>query len=382
MIDKRVRDDFIGLDKMIFFNNASWAPMLKPVKQRIEQYLQEICNLNQPDEQSMVYLDQARVEAAAMIGADVSEIGFAFNTSCGINLGAAGLSFQPGDEIIFADNEFPTAVYPFKALEADGVVLKYSPSVDDNFSLEAAAKLVTPNTRVLAISFVQYFNGFRNDLKAIGEFCREHDVYFIVDGMQGVGACPIDVNECHVDLLACGAQKWLMAPLGCGFVFVSDHAKRALKSQTTGWLGVDWQMKFTDLRHYDREPFTDARRFNLGTYPYLQLWAFEEALRYLNNLGVDNIFRHNLELLDHLIEFLQPDDFYRIRSSLDPKHRSQIISIGSPAGDRLRQYLSEQGIFTVYREGGVRVAVNFYNTLAEIEVLIDELKRFKAHWTG
>jgi selenocysteine lyase/cysteine desulfurase len=380
MIDKRVRDDFIGLDKMIFFNNASWAPMLKAVKQRIEEYLQEICNLNQPDEQSMAYLDQARAEAAKMVGAEVAEIGFAFNTSCGINLAAAGLSFQPGDEIILPDNEFPTAVYPFKFLEEEGVALKYSPSVNDNFSLDEARKLITPRTRLLAISFVQYFNGFRNDLKAIGELCKEHDIYFVVDGMQGLGVCPLNVHECHIDLMACGGQKWLLAPLGSGFFFLSNRAKRPLKSRSTGWLGVDWQMKFTDLRHFDREPFADARRFNLGTYPYLQLWALEEALRYLNNLGVDNIFAHNLSLIDRLLAHVQHDDFYQVRSSLEPKHRSQILSLGSPAGDQLRQYLSEQGIFTVYREGGVRVAVNFYNTAEEIDVLIDRLQQFKAGW--
>jgi cysteine desulfurase / selenocysteine lyase len=378
MIDKRVRDDFIGLDKKIFFNNASYAPMLKPVKEKIDQYWNEIYNLRQPDEESMAYLQQVREESAKLIGADVDEIGFAFNTSHGIHLAALGLGLEPGDEVILADNDFPSVPYPFKAFESEGVVLKYAPSVNDNFSLDEARKLVTPRTKVLAVSFVQYFNGFRNDLRAIGEFCKERDIFFVVDAMQGLGNTPLNAYECHIDLLACGAQKWLLSPLGCGFFFISKQAKRQLKPLTTGWLGVDWHMKYSDLRHFDREPYDDARRFNMGTYPYMQIWAMAAALKYINNLGVADIFAHNLALIDRLLEYLQGNDYYYLKSSLEPKHRSSIISIGSPAGDQLWKYLLKENFYLVFREHGVRVAVNFYNTTDEIDVLIDRLHRFKA----
>jgi cysteine desulfurase / selenocysteine lyase len=378
MIDKSVREDFIGLDKKIFFNNASWAPMLRPVKKSIEAYWEHIYNLYQPDDESMDYLQQIREQAAFMIGADVSEIGYAFNTSHGISLAATGLGLQAGDEVLLADNDFPSVPYAFKGLERNGVFLKYVPAVNGNFSIDEARKLVTPRTRILAISFVQYFNGFRNDLKAIGRFCKEYDIYFVVDAIQGLGHCPLNVHECHIDLLACGAQKWLLSPLGSGFYFVSNSAKKSIESPATGWLGVDWQMKFTDLRYFDKQPFEDARRFNLGTYPYAQLWGMAAALRYINKLGVDNIFEHNQTLIDRLLEFVQNDDYYSVRSSLEPKHRSSIISIGSPVGDNLLKYLLEENFHLVYREGGVRVSINFYNTLAEVDVLIDKLRRFKA----
>jgi cysteine desulfurase/selenocysteine lyase len=378
MIDRRVREDFIGLDKKIFFNNASWAPMLRPVKERIEAYWEHIYNLYQPDDESMAYLQQIREQAALMIGADVSEIGYAFNTSHGISLAATGLGLLAGDEVILADNDFPTVPYAFKGLERDGVLLKYASSVGGNFSIDEARKLVTPRTRILAISYVQYFNGFRNDMQTIGRFCQEHDIFFVVDATQGLGHCPLNVHECHIDLLACGAQKWLLSPLGSGFFFLSNKAKKSIKSPSTGWLGVDWQLKFTDLHHFDKQPFEDARRFNLGTYPYAQLWGMAAALTYINNIGVDNIFKHNQTLIDRLLEFIKGDDFYSVRSSLEPKHRSSIISIASPAGDNLLKYLLEENFHLVYREGGVRVSINFYNTLAEVDVLIDKLRCFKA----
>jgi selenocysteine lyase/cysteine desulfurase len=266
--------------------------------------------------------------------------------------------------------------YPFKVLQEQGVKIRLAATADNNFSLEEVEKLVTPKTKILAVSFVQYFNGFRNDVKKIGEFCEDRGIFFVVDGIQGVGACPIDVHDCHIDILGCGAQKWLMAIPGSGFFFLSKRAKLPVRSWLTGWFGVDWGMDFTDLRHFDREPYSDSRRYNLGTYPFLHLWALEAATKYLVNLGVKNIYQHNIELIDRLVSYVQNSDFYRLRSSLEPDHRSGIVSIASPAGVDLAKYLVKEGIYLVYREGGIRIAVNFYNTLDEIDFLIQKLGAF------
>ncbi|MGB5107266.1 MAG: aminotransferase class V-fold PLP-dependent enzyme [Candidatus Zixiibacteriota bacterium] len=377
MIDPKVRDDFYGIDQRVFFNNATYAPVLKVVKQSIDDYIAGVMNLNVGDVEAKNHLAAIRQNAASLIGAEPDEIEFAINTSWGINLAVLGLDWQPGDEVLMPDNEFASVPYPFRVLENQGVVVKYIPTVDRNFSFEEMSKLVTPRTRVLAISFVQYFNGFRNDIKMLGEFCQQRGIYFLVDAIQGLGVCPLNVKECHIDLLACGAQKWLLSPLGSGFFYVSRQAKRTLKSFTTGWMGVDWQLDYTDLTHFDRDSFEDARRFNLGTYPYIQLWGMAAALKYINDIGVENIFKHNLALIDRLIEYIRRDDFYRVNGSLDPAHRSQIMNISSPANERLHKYLLHSGFVLVYREGGVRVAVNFYNTTEEIDRLIATLKQFK-----
>ncbi|MCC6961675.1 MAG: aminotransferase class V-fold PLP-dependent enzyme [candidate division Zixibacteria bacterium] len=378
MIDPGVRNDFYGLDQKVFFNNAAHAPLLKCVKESIDEHFSGLMSLNIGDHEAKEHLDTIRVNAARLINADPSEIEFAMNTSWGINLAALGLNWQAGDEILIPDNEFPSLPYPFQALQQRGAVIKYIPTPDGFPPFAEITRLASPRTKLLAISFVQYYNGFRNDLKALGEFCRERGIFFLVDAIQGLGACPLDVKDCRIDLLATGAQKWLLSPLGAGFFYVSKHAKRPLRSQTTGWMGVDWKLKYTDLRHFDREPFEDARRFNLGTYPYLQVWGMSAALKYILSLGVANIFAHNLALVDRLLEFVRNDDYYRINSPLTPQHRSQIVSISSPQGQQLQKYLLEEGFLLVYREGGVRVAVNFYNTIDEIDRLIAALQRFKS----
>ncbi len=378
MIDSAIRNDFIGLDRRVFFNNASYAPLLKCVKTAIDDYLAKISNLDVGDAEAKVHLDSIRSDAARLIGATPDEIAFSTNTSWGLNLAVLGLDWQPGDEILIPDNEFPSVPYPFRVLEEQGVVIKYIPTPNGCFSFDEMVKLVTPRTRVLAISFVQYYNGYRNDLEQLGEFCRQRDIFFIVDAMQGLGACPLDVKKCQIDLLAAGGQKWLLSPLGSGFFYVSKTAKRPLRSFSTGWLGVDWKLVYTDLRHFGREPFDDARRYNLGTYPYIQLWGMAAALKYIVGVGVEKIFAHNSALIDRLFKFISSDDYYRVNGSTEQRHRSQIVSIGSPANERLQKHLLQSGFLLVYREGGVRIAVNFYNTVEEIDRLIAELKTFKA----
>src|SRR5690625_5681985 len=93
---------------------------------------------------------------------------------------------------------------------------------------------ITPQTRMLSISAVQYLNGFKADLKTIGEICGARDIYFIVDGIQAVGAVPIHVIEYGIDALSSGGHKWLMFPAGTGIRYLSDTLAERLHPYTTG----------------------------------------------------------------------------------------------------------------------------------------------------
>ncbi|MFH2055740.1 MAG: aminotransferase class V-fold PLP-dependent enzyme [bacterium] len=366
LIDSSVRDDFFGLQEKVFFNNAANAPLLKSVRAAIETYLQEIVDLRDGFAQGSQRLEELRRNCGKLINADPAQIGFTTNTSTGLNLAVSGLDWQEGDEVIIADNEFPAVVYPFRELERRGVKIIMAPTDNDDFSESEVAKLVTDHTRLLAVSFVQYFNGYRNDLPALGKLCRERDIFFAVDGIQGVGASPLDVEKCQIDLLACGGQKWLLSLPGCGFCYLSKRAMSMLEPVHTGWMGIDWSGNFTNLRDFTRQPLADARRYSLGTYPFLHLWALEAGTRYLSQRGVEKIFAHNLALLDPLLEYLAGSDFYVLRSPTAAEHRSSFISVGSPSGIDLQNHLLSKGFVTAFREGGVRISVNFYNTEAEI----------------
>lgn len=285
---------------------------------------------------------------------------------------AWGLDLKPKDKILLSDVEFPANVYPWTNLRQKGVTIKFIPSRNRFFDMDNLIKAIDQKTKILSISFVQFFNGFKNDLKTIGKICEEKDIFFVVDGIQGVGAVDLDVKECKIDLLSCGGQKWLLSSLGTGFFYLSSQAKRKINTTFFSWLAVDWKLKFTDLLRYDLKPFPSVRKFEMGTYPYSLIWTMHSSLKLLSEIGVKNIERHNLKLLDLLIEHLRKKD-YQIQSSLETEHRSSILSFSGKNTKSLYERLIKNKIMVSYREGSIRVSPHFYNTEEEMQRLIEQL---------
>ncbi|KPL01168.1 MAG: hypothetical protein AMJ91_01015 [candidate division Zixibacteria bacterium SM23_73_3] len=368
------RKEFPFTDKVIFFNHASFGPLPQRSWNATEEYykclkLEKIKNM---DKVAFGKLDEIRVLIADMIKAQPEEIAFAANTSYGLNVAAWGLDLKPGDKILLSDVEFPGNTYPWTNLKQKGVIIEFVPSRNRCFDIDNFVRAIDTKTKVLAISFVQFFNGFKNDLKTIGKICEEKDIFFVVDGIQGVGCLDLDVKECKIDLLANGGQKWLLSSPGTGFIYLSSDAKRKINPSFFGWMGVDWELNFSDLFKFDLSPFPSVRKFEIGTYPYSLIWTMRSSLKLLWEVGIKNIERHNLALLDLLIEHLKEKN-YQITSSLDANHRSSILSFSGKNAKNLYQQLRKNNIIASLREGSIRVAPHFYNTPDEMERLIELL---------
>jgi len=367
----KYRKEFPFTKEMIFFNHASFGPMPKTCWKATEDYYQGLRLKKTPDDDREAFrkLDNIRKTVAKMINAKPEEIAFVPNTSYGLNVAGWGLDLKKGDKILLSDVEFPANVYPWINLRQNGIETKLIPSKNQCFDIDNFVKAIDKKTKVLSISFVQYFNGFKNDLETIGKICEENDIFLVVDGIQGIGSVDLDVKKCKIDFLSCGGQKWLLSSLGTGFFYLSSFAKKKVRTSFFGWLGVDWNLNWTDLLKFDLKPFTSARRFEIGTYPYSLLWSMHSSLQLLSEVGIKNIERHNLELLDLLIDHLK-DSPYQIKSSLEPKHRSSIFSLSGKNIKKLYEKLNTNKILVSFREGAIRVSPHFYNTKEEMNKLI------------
>ncbi|MCK4224497.1 MAG: aminotransferase class V-fold PLP-dependent enzyme [candidate division Zixibacteria bacterium] len=369
----KYRSEFPFTERVIFLNHASFGPLPQRSWNATEEYykclrLEKIENM---DKVAFRKLDEIRVLIADMIRANPEEIAFASNTSYGLNVAAWGLGLKPGDKILLSDVEFPGNTYPWTNLKQKGVIIEFVPNRNRCFDMDNFVKAIDTKTKVLSLSYVQFFNGFKNDLKTIGEICEEKDIFFVVDGIQGIGCLNVDVKECKIDLLACGGQKWLLSSLGTGFFYLSSQAKRKIKPSFFGWMGVDWKLNFSDLFKFDLPPFPSVRKFEIGTYPYSLIWTMHSSLKLLSEVGIKNIEKHNLALLDLLIDHLKKN--YQIKSSLDTNHRSSILSFSGKNTKYLYQQLRKNNIIVSYREGSIRVAPHFYNTSEEMKRLIEIL---------
>ena len=369
------REMFPHTNRIVYFNTAAYGPLPEKTKRAIVETIDLRLAVEKEDIRQMYALkDGLHEDFANLIGAEARQIGLSMNTSMGLNLAAYGLPLKAGDEILVSDVEFPAAVYACRgASETKKLKVTFVKSTDNKFDLSELEKVISEKTKVIIVSFVQFFNGYKPNLAAISELCKKHDIYFVVDGIQGVGAEPINVKELGIDILACGCQKWLLSPYGSGFFYISDSVKDKLIPQSITWYAADWQLNHTDLFKYDLPYFDTAEKFEAGYYATLNMLGMKAAIDIIADLGVENIQKHNHALIDRLVSYLKETEFYKIKSSLVENERSSIFTFTCDNHDSLFKYLLENRVKAANREGSIRIAVHLFNNENDIDKLIEVL---------
>ena len=249
----------------VYLNNASIGPIPERTRRALDEFTAKRTAPHLlPDRELQAGLQAARATVAALLNAEPAEIALATNTSHGLNLAARALPLTPRDVVLVSDREFPANVYPWLLLKKRGVEVELAPCAaegwpDEDYLVE---RLRDPRVRVLAVSFVQFSNGYRADLARLGAACRANGTFLVVDGIQGVGNSMLDVRDTPVDILACGGQKWLLSPWGSGFVYVRQELISGLEPAVTGWMAFEGTDDFSRLTEYNPAFRSDARRFS------------------------------------------------------------------------------------------------------------------------
>lgn len=358
-------------EKLIYANHAAVSPFSEYVTTSMNTFQGQRHSGNMESFESWVGVRNAvRSALGRLINASPTNIALTKNTSEGLSILASGLSWQPGDRIILADCEFPANIYPFLNLERLGVEIDFIRNQNGMIDAGEIERLITPKTRMLSISFVEFLNGFRNDLQRIGEICRRHKVIFSVDSIQGVGALRLDVQRCRIDFLSNGCHKWMMCPQGTAFLYVTEDLLNQIQPAHVGWLSVKNAWDFFD---YDLDLLDGAARFEIGTENWLGIHGMKGALQLFEEFGFDQVQERVLLLTDRLINgFLaQKVD---LASTPDPNHRSGIVTIRPPSADaaeRLHLFLKDNRIVASLREGLIRFSPHFYNTQEEMDRILE-----------
>ena len=315
--------------------------------------------------------DGVRAAVARAINADPGEIAFMRATSDGALLAANGLDWREGDEIIFPDDEFGANAYPWLNLRERGVRITLVPSRSQRLTPEWLERTATRRTRLVAVSYVGFSDGYRNDINGIGRWCREHDVLFAVDAMQGFGHLPLDVRACNADFVYFAAGKWLLSPQGVSVVYVRRPLIERLGTAFCSWRSVKDPM---DFFAYDQPLNPDAQRFEGGTINYPAVVAFGESLKLLTSAGLENIERHVLALTDRLIAGAKAANL-DVKSDTRAPARSGIVLLGlgrEEVEDLTARMLAANVVVTV-RRYGVRVSPHGYNNESDIDRILDVL---------
>lgn len=353
----------------VYLNNASTGPIPARTLRAMAEFNArrgEPFRIADADELDTVR--RTRELVARLIGASPAEIACMVNTSYGINVAARALPLRAGDVVVGYDREFPANVYPWMALERQGVRTRRIPTLPNGLPDEAGLMraLDAPDVRVLAVSWVQFATGYRSDLAALGERCRARGIMFVVDAIQGLGAATLDVKACHIDLLACGGQKWLLSPWGSGFLYVREELARTLEPQAVGWMAMHASQDFSRLTDYEFGYLDDARRFEVITLPYQDFVGFNTSLALLHELGPAVVERRVTALADLIVEWAADRRDVRLVTPADHAHRAGIVVLAPPDPAAASARLTAARIAHAVREGAIRLSPHVYNTASEV----------------
>ncbi len=316
-------------------------------------------------------LDRTRERVGAFIGASGSEIALLRNTSDGANTIARGFPFESGDEVIICDNEFPANAHPWLVLRASGVLVRTIETARERLTPDVLRAHISKNTRVVAVSWVSFGDGYRHDLAALAEIAHAHGAIFCVDAIQALGAFPLDVRAMGIDALYAGGAKWLLALPGASFLYVSSELRERLAVKWRGWRDVANIWNFLD---YEQDLAPDGTRFEGGTVNFVGVAAMEHSMYVLENAGIDRISSHVLALTDRLYAGLH-ECGATIATQRGDGTSSGIITFTLPGRDpvALGRNLGEAGFCVTYRPTGIRVSPHGYNTEAEIDAFLAQL---------
>jgi selenocysteine lyase/cysteine desulfurase len=367
MLDlEAIRAEFPVTRAWVYLNHAGIAPISRRVHRAMRVLLKDV------EENGMVNhaawtetVRRTRISAARMLNAHPAEIAFVKNTTEGILIVANGIRWRNGDNVVLAEKEFPANVYPWLNLERKGVEVRFAREAEGCIPVEEVARQVDGRTRVVSLSSVEFATGYRNDLDALGELCRQRGVLFCVDAIQSLGALPIDVRRSRIDFLSADGHKWLLGPEGTGVFYCGRAAMGKLEVANLGWGGV---VDPNDYLNYDATPAPTAERFEPGTLNTAGIYGLRAALDLLLSVGLDRIEARVLALTDLLCEALRRRG-YRVHSPRGKSEKSGIVTFSHdrhPAGELLRR-LREERVVGAVRDGKVRFSPHFYNTDEEID---------------
>lgn len=357
-----------------YMDHAAVSPLPEPARAAMVEWADDVAANGVVNISRWVHrIEEVRQLCGRLLHADPLDVAFIKNTSEGIGIVAEGIPWQSGDNVVSVEGEYPANVYPWMNLAARGVTLRsVGLRAGGAVSLDDLATAIDSQTRIVTLSWVEFASGFRNDLAAVGQLCRERGVLFFVDAIQGLGALPLDVQQTPIDFLAADGHKWLLGPEGAGVLYIRREALNCLRPINVGWNSVVGALDFSGI---DFRLKPHAGRYESGTLNPGGIVALGASLELLLAVGIDSVASHILALTDQLCERLS-GTAWQVFGRAMLETRSGIVSLEAPFGLDLAtalKWLRQRGVVVNVRAGRLRVSPHAYNTVEEIDRLVSLL---------
>jgi cysteine desulfurase / selenocysteine lyase len=357
-----IRREFPVTDKLAYLNSAAAGPVSRASQAAAAGYYEKM--MSDGDVHWNRWLadrEAIRGKVARSINAEPEEIAFTTNTSSGMNVIVDAL--EDRGEVISSELEFPVTTLPWMHRR---IPVHLLPAVDGEVSVDSVREAMTHQTGVIALSHVQFSNGFRVDPEALGTIKGRHAL--VINASQSLGAFEIDVKRMKIDALCATGHKWMLAGYGSGFVYLSRELLEQSLPRSIGWLSVEHPF---EMRNDEFRPRHDtAARVELGCPHFAGIFSLGASIDLISENGAANIQARVLELNRLLTTRLNTIGWHVLSPIRDDNVRSgeTLVKVDKP--DEVARHLFRRGVVVTEKPQGIRVATHFFNDEADIERLI------------
>ena len=388
-MNANVRRLFPGTERGAYLNIAAKGLVPTPVRDAVVEYMDRQVDGTADKDRLREGIDEVRGRLARLIGAEADEIGITKNVSEGLNLFAASLPWEAGDNVVVCpEREHPNNIYLWYNLgRRYGVEVRSVSPVDGGMPVQAMVDAMDERTRVVTFPTISFAPGFITETAPLVRAARDVGALTLADGAQSVGALETDVHALGFDALAVAAQKCLLSLYGFGFLYVRREVAETLVPVHVARYGIALDAHETAYSDGPLEYLPGARRFDLGNYNYLGMTATRAALGVIESVGVPTIEAHVRRLAARLAEGLSAEGLPVVGGAPGP-HLAHIVSAGRLGGGRhysaddpeineLHGHLVARGIVFSLRSGVLRFSFGLYNDDSDVDRVLEGVRAWR-----
>jgi selenocysteine lyase/cysteine desulfurase len=373
-----IRAQFPLTTERIYLNTGGLGASPYAVIDAVKEKMDELERISETGHSEELW-KQIKSDAASLLGCEPEELAFTRNTTEGINIVANGLPLREGDEVIMTTHEHVGNAVTWLALQKKpGIVLKrFEPStVSQQENLDRIDRLLTGRTRLINVPHVVTTTGLVMPVKGIAELARKHGSWFFLDGAQTAGMFPFSLKEMGCDAYATSGHKWLVGPKETGLLFVRKSMWDTIQAKFIGaYSGADFDFLKGVLKLHP-----SAQRYEYGTVSVPLRYGLWAAIRFLQRIGVENVWKRDRVLATRLHDELKNIPGVRVLSPDDDSMRSAMITFMHDKKPYLevQEHLNKFNLRTrAVSEGGLaalRISLHIYNNLDEVERVVEGVR--------